>query len=72
MLQCIYSITNVFCTDPCVLFVCPVLQPEFQQCVIHTLGRTRVHLNHVLQEGFQLPRVVGKNRNEFLRVGLEQ
>lgn len=51
--------------------MCPVLQPELQQCVIHTLGRTGVHLDHVLQEGFQLPWVVGKNRDELLRVGLE-
>jgi len=56
----------VFHTDLEDLFVCPVLQSELQQRVIHTLGRTGVNLDHVLQEGFQLSRVIGKNWDEFL------
>lgn len=54
-----------------VLLVCPVMQPELQQGVVHPLWRTRVHLNHVFQEGFQLSRVVGKYWDEFLGVGLK-
>lgn len=58
-------------TDLGVLLVCPVMQPELQQGVVHPLRRMRVHLNHVFQEGFQLSRVVGKYWDEFLRVGLK-
>lgn len=61
----------VFWTDLRILFVRPVLQSELQQCVVHTLGRTGLHLNHVLQEGFQLPRIVGKDRDKFLGICLE-
>lgn len=53
-----------------VLFVRPVLKPELQQGVIHPLRRTGVHLNHVFQEGFQLPWVVRKYWDELLRIGL--
>lgn len=63
---------EVCCADLRVLFVCPVLQSEFQQRVINTLWRTGVHFDHVLQECFQLFGVVGKNWDEFLRVGLKR
>lgn len=49
----------------------PVVQPQLQQGVIHPLRRMWIHLNHVFQERFQLPRVVGKYWDEFLRVGLD-
>lgn len=54
-----------------VFLVGPVVQPEFQKGVIHPLRRMRIHLSHVFQKCFQLPRVVGKYWDKFLWVGLE-
>lgn len=48
----------------------PVLEAELQEGVVHPLRRMGFHFNHVFQEGSQLPWVVGKYWDEFLRVGL--
>lgn len=55
-----------------VVFMCPVLKSKLQQGVIYPLRRMGVHLNHVFEEGFQLPWIVGKYRDEFFRAGLKQ
>lgn len=52
------------------LLMGPVVQPELQQCVVDPCGGEGLHLDHVLQEGLQLPPVVGEDGDELLRVGL--
>ena len=52
------------------LLVGPVVQPELQQRVVHPGRGEGLHLDHVLQEGLELPPVVGKDWDELLRVGL--
>ena len=53
-----------------ILLVGPVLQPQLQECVVDALRGVWLQFAHMLQERFQLSRVVCKDGDELLGVGL--